>query len=241
MKTIQLRMMLPDKIADRFQKAAHGDEGDWERLQQVFTQRTTPSEEETLSFCTPNLTLEEYAVLPLEEKSRYRREAEAANREWIERELQQHKAVWIAVIDGQVVASSPQLPFPDGPRIRELGAATGKQAFIFVDKSRFVIEETVSWNATRHADDVYPTVPLTVAHESDPSSVSIVADFDTGSTYTYLPFDELAEQGVVKQRDENELTAEFSHLSQPFECLSRFVLARLATSSPLVEYANGSS
>jgi hypothetical protein len=143
MKTIDLRMKLPDEIADRFQEAARGDDGDWERLRQVLTEIPAPHEEETLTFRTPNLALEEYAALSLEEKSRYRREAEAANPEWIEREWQQHKAVWIAVIDGQVVASSPRLPFPDGPRIRGLGAATGKQAFIFVDKSRLVIEESV--------------------------------------------------------------------------------------------------
>jgi hypothetical protein len=61
--------------------------------------------------------------------------------------------VWVAVINGQVVASSQQVDFPDGPRIRELGAATGKRAFVFVDKSQFAIEEVVSWSATRHADD----------------------------------------------------------------------------------------
>jgi hypothetical protein len=32
MKIIELRMKLPDEIAEPFQEAAHGDDGDWERL-----------------------------------------------------------------------------------------------------------------------------------------------------------------------------------------------------------------
>jgi hypothetical protein len=234
MKTVELRATLPDEFADRLKEVLRGDEGDWERLRQLVAETPEPKREETLTFRTPNLTLEEFAALSDQEANRITNEAYEANHEWVDREWQQRGAIWIAVIDGEVIASSPRINFPNGPRIRELGAATGKQAFIFVDKSRFVIEESVGWNATRHAGDYYPTVPLTVVHESASSSVSLVAHFDTGSNYTYLPFEGLAEQGVV-QRDPNEKGVEFFHLGEPFFCLSRFVRAQLENSSPLQE------
>jgi hypothetical protein len=93
MKTVELRAKLPDDIADRMKETLRGDEDDRERLRQLVAEASAPGEEETLTFRTPNLTLEEYAALPVEEKSRICREAEAANREWIERELQRRGAL----------------------------------------------------------------------------------------------------------------------------------------------------
>jgi hypothetical protein len=156
MKTVELRAKLPDEFADRLKEVLRGDEGDWERLRQLVAETPEPKREAALTFRTPNLTLEEFAALSDQEANRITNEAYEANREWVDREWQQRGAIWIAVIDGEVVASSPRINFPNGPRIRELGAATGKQAFVFVDKSRFVIEESVGWNATRHAGDYYP-------------------------------------------------------------------------------------
>lgn len=231
MKTIELRMKLPDEVADRVQAAAQGDDGDWERLRRIMAETPTPQEEAPLTFRTPNLTLEKYAALSNEEKIRLYSETYEANREWVERELQRHGAVWIAVIDGRVVASSSLKDIPDGRRIRQLGAGSGKQAFVFLDQSQFVIEETVGWNSTRRGD-AYPAVPLTVAHESGAPSISLVADFDTGSTDTYLPLEDSVVQGIV-EHDPSVPAVPYAHAKGTLKCVSHYVLATLETSSPL--------
>jgi hypothetical protein len=206
-------------------------------LRQVVAEATPPKEGESLVFCTPNLTLEEYRALSDEEESRLVNEVYEVNREWVDQELQERGAIWIAVINGQVVASSPNIDFPDGPRIRALSATTGKRPFIFVDKSRFVIEETTGWNVTRYADDYYPTVPVIIAHESESVSASVVADFDTASNHTYLPFEELAGQGIVQPLGDDERGIEFHHLGKPFRCVSRFARCKLGVNSPSQEQA----
>jgi hypothetical protein len=65
----------------------------------------------------------------------------------------------------------------------------------------------------------------------------LVADFDTGSRWTYLPFEELVELAVVKPRDNEEEAYDFTHLEGKLWCLSRFAQVRLENSSPFGEYA----
>lgn len=154
-------------------------------------------------FVGRNITLKEYAELPLEEKSRYHDEAEEINQRWVEAQLQKHNAKWIMVIDGQVVKYGATMKnFPNHEELVALCNSTGKYPFVFFNPRVFAIEElATSWHSTKEPNDAYPALSISLLGNNN--HVETEADLDTGAIDCYAPLDLLQTNGIVKIQSED--------------------------------------
>lgn len=171
-----------------------------------------PSEEK---FISRNITLVEYAALPLEEKSRYHDEAEEINQRWVEAQLKKHSAKWIMVVDGRVVRHGTTMKnFPNHEEIIALCNSTGKYPFVFFSPRVFAIEElATSWHTTKEPNDSYPALSINLLGNNN--HVETEADLDTGAIDCYAPLEMLQANGIVKIQS-GDVVRFSKHLGQTF-------------------------
>jgi hypothetical protein len=171
-----------------------------------------PSEDK---FISRNITLEEYAALPLEEKSRYHDEAEEINQRWVEAQLKKHSAKWIMVVDDQIVRHGTTMKnFPNHEEIIALCNSTGKYPFVFFSPRIFAIEElATSWHTTKEPNDAYPALSIKLLGNNN--HVETEADLDTGAIDCYAPLELLQANGVVKIQS-GDVVRFSKHLGQTF-------------------------
>jgi hypothetical protein len=153
-----------------------------------------------IGFRTRNLSLEEYKMLSGNERSYFHALAREENKSWIESQLQEHKAGWMVVIDGRVIAHGKSLDdYPDEAEIRRICKKTGEFPFVFVSDRLLAIEESATiWHQTVHPDDYYPTLGLRFLSFDRAGSVELVADFDTGALSTFAELDRLVSSGIIE-------------------------------------------
>jgi len=151
------------------------------------------------------------------------------NRKWLQEKFSSLNAVWLMVMDGQILAwGKTTKNYPKPAQIMELCQKTGKYPFIFINDDAMAIEESFSgWNQIK-AHDFYPTVPVTL--NSDSGSAKLIADFDTGSAFSFVNYDFLLTHKVV-QHEFKEYVENSVHLGQPYECILKTVTATMTTIS----------
>jgi len=137
-------------------------------------------------FIGENLTLEEYTNLSQEERFQLQCALLDVNREWLHRQFHLFGAAWIMVVDGEVVASSPNIDeYPQQSDVLNVCERKGKFPFIFDDERLLLIEESSSpWSATVYATDAYPTADIEVG--SAGLRLRLVADLDTGALDVFV-------------------------------------------------------
>jgi hypothetical protein len=153
-----------------------------------------------IGFRTRNLSLEEYKKLSGSERSYFHALAREENKSWIENQLQEHKAGWMVVIDGLVIAHGKSLDdYPDEAEIRRICKKTGEFPFVFVSDRLLAIEESATiWHKTVQPDDYYPTLGLRFLSFDRAGSVELIADFDTGALSTFAELDRLVSGGIIE-------------------------------------------
>jgi hypothetical protein len=149
-------------------------------------------------FVGENVTLEEYTSLSQEEKFQLQCALLDANSAWIRRRFQQMGAAWIMVIDGEVVASSPDIDeYPQESDVLRICQQQGVFPFIFDDERLLLTEESASpWSATVYPTDTYPTVEIEV--RSTGLGLRLAADFDTGALEVFVDLERLQAEGVIQ-------------------------------------------
>lgn len=181
-------------------------------------------------FSGRNITLEEYIVLPREERRRYQGEAKKLNRRWIETQFKKLDAKWMMVIDSRIVEYGTTFDnYPEDDEFLGLCQKTGKYPFVFISPRVFAIEESsTAWHRTYERDDSYPVVAITLSDYN--KNLTTAADFDTGAMGCYADLALLFANGIVKiQPQEFEDTSE--HLSQPYVYFTKNVWLELADGS----------
>jgi outer membrane protein assembly factor BamB len=82
---------------------------------------------------------------------------EKVNTRWIEDKLRKLHAMWIMVIDGQVVAHGSLTDYPSDEEFDKLCEKYGKFPFVFLNPQLLRIEESSIWHDTIVENDKYPT------------------------------------------------------------------------------------
>jgi len=166
------------------------------------------------NFKGENAELHEYLSWTDQQKLDYQTETESANTKWVEKNMQELNAMWMIVMDGQLVASGPAMrTFPRDEEFDALCRRQGKYPFVFFSPSLFHIEETLSWHATKFSGDAYPTVRINL--KSDAGQTELEADFDTGAVDAYFDLNLLAQKSVVTGIDMRPRQSS-SHLGQNY-------------------------
>jgi len=166
------------------------------------------------NFKGKNADLQEYLSWTDQQKLEYQTETENSNAKWVEKMMQELNAMWMIVIDGQLVASGPVMrTFPHDEEFDALCRKHGKYPFVFFSPRLFYIEETLAWHATKFSGDAYPTMRINL--KSDAGQTELEADFDTGAVDTYLDLNLLAQKGVVTGIDMRPRQSS-SHLGQNY-------------------------
>lgn len=153
-----------------------------------------------IGFRTRNLSMEEYKKLSDSERSYFHALAREENKSWIESQLREHKAGWLVVVDGRVIAHGKSLDdYPDEAEIRRICEKMGEFPFVFVNDPLLAVEEgTTTWHQTVHPDDYYPTVGLRLLSLDRATAIELVADFDTGALGTFAELDRLVAGGIIE-------------------------------------------
>jgi len=108
------------------------------------------------NFKGENADLQEYLSWTDQQKLDYQTETESANTKWVEKKMQELNAMWMIVMDGQLVASGPAMrTFPRDEEFDALCRKHEKYPFVFFSPSLFHIEET----RTKTAKAVKPRLP----------------------------------------------------------------------------------
>jgi hypothetical protein len=133
------------------------------------------------------------------------------------------------VVDGQIKSwGKKKKDYPQAEQIMEIGQSTGKYPFIFINDDRMAIEESSSGWHRLDVDDYYPTIPLTL--RSDSGAAKLVADFDTGSPFSFVNYDLLLAEKVVQRRPA-EYVENAIHLGKQYQCVSKIVKTEFETIS----------
>ncbi|MDZ7362629.1 MAG: hypothetical protein ONB46_18175 [candidate division KSB1 bacterium] len=173
------------------------------------------------SFKGENVSLEEYESWSDDQQARYQSETERNNAKWIEQKMRDLQAMWLIVIDGQIVASGPKLrTFPHDEEFDELCEKTGKFPFVFFSPRMFYIEETVSWHSTAIPGDSYPTVQVNL--KTDAGETELEADFDTGAMDAYLDLDFLLQHRLIMVK-KRKIMKDSSHLGQNYRYITKSI------------------
>ena len=158
------------------------------RTQHAAPVKTSPKTAQRDEFFT--LPFTEYLALPDEERERIQFSVYQSQKKWIDAELERRSAEWILVCGGEVVESSETLRnYPSRGKLMALGKARGVVPFVFVKAP--LVEEESAWAALSHAD-FYPTLSIMIgspectAEKLVASSITCVADFDSGSPHLFL-------------------------------------------------------
>jgi len=190
-----------------------------EIIRQMSEQPSSPITED--SFKGENVSLEEYLSWSDDQQEQYQSDAEEANIKWVEEKMRKLNAMWLIVIDGEIVASGPALrTFPPDEEFDALCEKIGKYPFVFFSPRLFFIEETTAWHSTTDPGDAYPTIQINL--KTNAAEIELEADFDTGASDTYLDLGLLVQRGVItiapmrtKKRS--------SHLGQNFSYITKAI------------------
>jgi hypothetical protein len=192
-----------------------------EIIRQMGKPPSSPKVAEDESFKDENAGLEEYLSWSDDRQRRYQSEAEEANAKWIEKKMRELNAMWLVVIDGEIVASGSALrTFPFEEEFDALCKKTGKYPFVFFSPLMFLIEETLARHSTVMPDDSYPTMRINL--KTDVAETELDADFDTGAVDTYLDFDLFVQQGAMTITETN-LRRYSSHLGRSYSYTAKSI------------------
>jgi len=108
------------------------------------SRQTLPQQTEA-QFVSANVSFSQYKVWSPEERFQYLNDAQKNNTAWIERQFEELSAVWLMVIDGQVVAHDADFQNLLKPQeFKALCQKYGKYPFVFFHSRLFMIEETTA-------------------------------------------------------------------------------------------------
>jgi len=108
-----------------------------------------------------NLPHEAIEKLSVKERGAMQRRLKELNRKWLQEKFSSLNAVWLMVMDGQILAwGETTKNYPKPAQITELCRKTGKYPFIFINDDAMAIEESSSGWSRIKANDFYPTVPV---------------------------------------------------------------------------------
>ena len=183
-----------------------------------------------LAFAGENLALEEFERLSLKERAMLKRRLKDRNQHWLQEKFSALEAAWVMVLDGKVIASGKSLKDkPRPPQTVKISQRTGKFPFVFVNDKFITIEESASsWHKTAQAGDYYPTLPITFCSASN--SVEMIGDFDTGSSHTFVDYDFLLKQNIVRPAIGEEAETHL-HLNERFDYFDKFLLIEFPSTS----------
>lgn len=173
-----------------------------------------------LPFVGENLTLEEFKLLNEEQKIHLISQVNEENKDWLQKKFKELNAVWLTVIDGKVVTSSPDIDeYPDEAEILALCEKNEQKfPFIFVNQNLFQIEEGFSmWNPTTlRNDDYYPTVEIKIKQSESTQGILRTADFDTGASEIFLDMELLISKGLISPPSPVEQQLSLQHLGRTY-------------------------
>lgn len=183
-----------------------------------------------LEFVGENLTLEEFERLSLRERAMLKRRLKERNQQWLQEKFPALGAAWVMVIDGKVIASGKSLKNkPRPPQTVKISQRTGKFPFVFVNDKFITIEESASsWHKTVQTGDYYPTLPITFRSASN--SVEMIGDFDSGASHTFVDYDFLLAQNIIRPAIGEEAETHL-HLNERFDYFDKFVRIELPSTS----------
>ncbi len=180
-----------------------------------------------LEFVGENLPFEAIEKLSIKERGALQRSLKEQNKDWLREKIANLKALWVMVMDGRVHAWGKSMKdYPQPEQIMEICRSTGKYPFIFIDDDQMAIEEGSSVWHRLDEDDYYPTVPVIL--RSDSGTTKLVADFDTGSPFSFVSYDLLLKAHVV-QRHFGEYVENAIHLGKLYQCVAKVVYAEIVT------------
>jgi len=184
-----------------------------ERTKQAVTLALQLAEQQGLpKWQGENPTWDEWQRMSEEERQSVMDELEQRNRVWLERMRQVLRAEWLLVVDGKVVRYGASWDeYPSDNELETLIQRLGKVPLLSAADP--MIEET-AWSLTRYPADFYPTLPVTFQGLTG-RSITLVADFDTGSRHTFADADLLQRQGIITLPP-TTLWAVGWHLNRPF-------------------------
>ena len=189
-----------------------------ERTKQAVTLALQLAEQQGLpKWQGENPTWDEWQRMSEEERQAVMDELEQRNRVWLERMRQVLRAEWLLVVDGKVIRYGASWEeYPPDEELEALIQRLGKVPLLSAADP--MIEET-AWSPTRYPADFYPTLSVTFQGLTG-QSVTMVADFDTGSRHTFADAELLQRQGVINLPP-TTLWAVGWHLNRPFSLCSK--------------------
>jgi hypothetical protein len=175
-----------------------------------------------LKFVGENLTLEEYERLSVDERCKLKQRLKEQNHHWLREKFSAPRTAWLAVIDGEVIASGKTLKdLPLAKQNVEISRRTGKFPFVFIHEDLMLIEESGStWHETNNLGDFYPTLPATLSSAS--TAVEIIGDFDTGAAQTFADYDFLASHNLIRPKIGDDYESS-RHLNRPFHYVAKLL------------------
>ncbi|MFA0783481.1 hypothetical protein [Fervidibacter sacchari] len=195
-----------------------------ERTKQAVTLALQLAEQQGLpKWQGENPTWDEWQRMSEEERQAVMDELEQRNRVWLEWMRQALRAEWLLVVDGKVIHYGASWnEYPPDEELEALIQRLGKVPLLSAADP--MIEET-AWNTTRYPADFYPTLSVTFQGLTG-QSITLVADFDTGSRYTFVDAELLQRQGVITFPP-TTLWAVGWHLNRPFHYAPKSLIAIL--------------
>jgi hypothetical protein len=164
-------------------------------------------------FVGENLIAQEYLALPQDDRFDLQCALLDLNADWLNQTFDELGAAWIMVVDGEVVAWSPDVDqYPQEAEVLAVCHETGKFPFVFDDERLLQIEEaSTAWSATHYPGDTYPTATIEVSAAG--ATVNLTADFDSGALDLFFDLDELTSKGLV-QMTPTEVPTRGFHLNK---------------------------
>jgi len=195
-----------------------------ERTKQAVTLALQLAEQQGLpKWQGENPTWDEWQRMSEEERQVVMDELEQRNQVWLERMRQALRAEWLLVVDGEIVRYGASWEeYPSDEELEILIQRLGKVPLLSAADP--MIEEA-SWNPTRYPADFYPALPITFQGLTG-QSVTLVADFDTGSRHTFADAEILQRQGIIALPP-TTLWAVGWHLNRPFRYTPKSLIAIL--------------
>jgi phosphoribosylformylglycinamidine synthase len=163
---------------------------------------------------------EEIARLPSKEGSNLLHKVWEENGDWIDEQLELRGAMWLLIVGGRIIgAYARDKDWPSDEEVKAIEQREGKAAWFF-GRRPDMIEETTPWAPL--PDDAYPTLAVSVARpqweeeEVEQRGLSYIADFDTGSPFTFFNYEELEDSQIVRA-DDVRGSYHAQHLREPYD------------------------
>ena len=159
-----------------------------------------------------DMTFKEYMKLDEERVRNLQLRTLREKEKWIEENIKNRGADWIVVCGGEVVKWSSDIEeYPTKDELKRIGKKYNRIPFVFFDLP--LIEEC-GWSKTKHKDDYYPSVNVTINGKN--RNLDIISDFDTGTRGVFLNLDELINYGIVNRLDSYDFPMKERHLKRDY-------------------------